>query len=115
GALKKLEDTTRDLVAALAPYGPRRLGIYDRDGIVFSQVSEFLHELVSGEPLPVPLVHGPIGPTLYTNRLIFGREAVEIRGAGHSHFAGMFGLKEYPATTKPGLLGGLLAAPMELV
>ncbi|MCE4226360.1 VirB4 family type IV secretion/conjugal transfer ATPase [Methylobacterium sp. C25] len=115
GALKKLEDATRDVVAALAPYGPSRLGLYERDGVVFSQVSEFLHELVSGEPLPVPLIHGPIGPALYTNRLIFGREAIEIRGAGRSHFAGMFGLKEYPATTRPGLLDGLLAAPMELV
>ncbi|WHQ72932.1 VirB4 family type IV secretion/conjugal transfer ATPase [Methylorubrum extorquens] len=115
GGLKKLEDATRDLAAALAAYAPRRLGLEERAGLLFSQPAEFLHELVSGETLPVPLVNGPIGPTLYTNRLVFGREVVEIRGAGRSAFAGMFGLKEYPATTKPGLLDGLLSAPMELV
>lgn len=114
-SLKKLEDATRTVLAALNPYSPTRLGLYERDGIVFSQTAEFLHELVSGEPLPVPLVHGPIGPLLYTNRLIFGRETVEIRGADASRYAGMFGLKEYPASTKPGLLNGLLSAPMELV
>ena len=114
-SLKKLEDATRDAVAALAAYGPRRLGFEDRDGIAFSEPTAFLHELVSGECLPMPLVQGPIGPALYTNRLIFGREAVEIRSPGRSTYAGLFGLKEYPATTKPGLLDGLLAAPMELV
>lgn len=114
-ALKKLEDATRDLVAALSAYEPRRLGLEERDGIIFSQTAEFLHELVSGEALPVPLVRGSIGPTLYTNRLVFGREVLEIRSAGRSAFAGMFGLKEYPATTKPGLLDPLLSAPMELI
>lgn len=115
GALKKLEDAGRDVVSALGEYAPRRLGLEDRNGVVFSEVSEFLHELVSGEKLPVPLVRGPIGPALYSNRVIFGREAVEIRGAGQSRFAGMFGLKEYPAATRPGLLNALLAAPMEIV
>lgn len=115
GGLKKLEDATRDLKTALAAYGPRRLGLEERAGLLFSQPAEFLHELVSGENLPIPLVDGPIGPTLYTNRLIFGREVVEIRGPGRSTFVGMFGLKEYPAVTKPGLLDGLLSAPMELV
>lgn len=114
-ALKKLEDVTRDAMAALDRYGPRRLGLEDRSGIVFSETTEFLHELVSGERFPMPLVHGPIGPALYTNRLIFGREAVEIRGAGRSRYAGMFALKEYPASTRPGLLNGLLSAPFELV
>ncbi len=113
--LKKLEDATRTVIAALSAYGPSRLDLVERDGIVFSQTAEFLHELVSAEALPVPLVHGPIGPLLYSNRLIFGRETVEIRGAGASRYAGLFRLKEYPASTKPGLLNGLLCAPMELV
>ena len=50
---------------------------------------------------------------LYTNRLIFGREALEIRGAGGSRYAGMLGLKEYPASTKPGMFDGLLSLPFE--
>lgn len=113
--LKKLEDVTRDVLAALDRYGPRQLGIRYDKGIIFSEITELLHELVSGERLPMPLVRGSIGPALYTNRLIFGREAVEIRGSGSSRYAGMFGLKEYPASTKPGILDSLLSAPFELV
>jgi type IV secretion system protein VirB4 len=114
-ALKKLEDVTRDIVAALGRYGPRRLSLYDRSGLVFSEPIEFLHRIVSGEQLPMPLVQGPIGPALYTNRVIFGREALEIRGPSGSRFAGMLGLKEYPAATRPGLFDALLSLPFELV
>ena len=114
-ALKKLEDVARDLIAALERYGPHRLTLYQREGLVFSEPMEFLHELIAGERLPMPLVHGPIGPALYTNRLIFGREALEIRGAGGSRYAGMLGLKEYPASTKPGMFDDLLSLPFELI
>ena len=114
-ALKKLEDVARDLIAALERYGPHRLTLYQREGLVFSEPMEFLHELIAGERLPMPLVHGPIGPALYTNRLIFGREALEIRGAGGSRYAGMLGLKEYPSSTKPGMFDGLLSLPFELI
>ena len=76
---------------------------------------ELLHAVASGEWMPMPLPQGPIGPALYTNRIIFGREALEIRSAGGSRFAGMFGIKEYPASTRPGLLSALLSAPFELI
>ncbi|UGY11758.1 VirB4 family type IV secretion/conjugal transfer ATPase (plasmid) [Bradyrhizobium septentrionale] len=114
-ALKRLNDATRDMVAALERYGAHALGLAERDGITFSEPMELLHAVASGEWMPMPLPQGPIGPALYSNRVIFGREAIEIRSAGGSRFAGMFGLKEYPASTRPGLLNALLSAPFELV
>jgi type IV secretion system protein VirB4 len=113
--LKRLDDATRDVVAALERYGAQSLGLVERNGIVFSEPMELLHAVTSGEWMPMPLPQGPIGPALYSNRVIFGREAIEIRGAGGSRFSGMFGLKEYPASTRPGLLNALLSAPFELV
>lgn len=114
-ALKRLDDATRDIVAALDRYGARAVGLAERGGIIFSEPMELLHALVSGEWMPMPLPQGPIGPALYSNRIIFGREALEIRSAGGSRFAGMFGLKEYPASTRPGLLNTLLSAPFDLI
>jgi len=70
---------------------------------------------VSNEDLPTALPAGRIGPAVYTNRVIFGREPIEVRAAGGSLYAGMFGLKEYPASTKPGMLNGLLSASFEFV
>ncbi|MBM3579029.1 MAG: VirB4 family type IV secretion/conjugal transfer ATPase [Alphaproteobacteria bacterium] len=114
-ALKRLGDATRDIVAALERYGARPLGLIEHKALVFSEPMELLHALISGEWLPMPLPQGQIGAALYTNRVIFGREALEIRRSGDSRFAGMFGIKEYPASTKPGLLNGLLSLPFELV
>jgi type IV secretion system protein VirB4 len=39
-ALKRLDDATRDVVAALERYGARAVGLVDRDGIVFSEAME---------------------------------------------------------------------------
>jgi type IV secretion system protein VirB4 len=113
--LKRLEDATRDVVAHLERYGPRVLGLTERNEVIFSEPMAVLHALASGEWLPMPLPDGRIGPALYTNRVIFGREAFEIRSAGRSRYGGMFGIKEYPATTRPGLLNGLLSAPFEFI
>jgi type IV secretion system protein VirB4 len=114
-ALKRLNDAARDLIAALERNGARIVGLVERDGIVFSEAMELLHGVASGEWIPTPLPQGPIGPALYSNRIIFGREALEIRCAGGSRYAGMFGTKEYPASTRPGLLNALLSAPFELI
>jgi type IV secretion system protein VirB4 len=71
--------------------------------------------VLAGEPARVPLVRGHLGEALYASRLIFGREALEIRDAATARYAAMLGVKEYPATTRPGLWDGLLSAPFPLV
>lgn len=113
--IKRLEDAGRDLSQHLGRYGVRRLGLYQRDGLWFSEPLEMIKLILSGQPEPVPLLRGHLGAALYDRRLIFGREALEIRGAAKVGFGGMFGLKEYPATTRPGLWNALLAAPFAFV
>lgn len=113
-SLKRLGDVSRDVMAALDRYGPRILSLVDRGGLLFSEPMEMLQRLISGEHVDMPLPQGIIASSLCLVRPIFGREAIEIRGPGSSRFAGMFGLKEYPATTRPGMLNGILSAPFEL-
>lgn len=114
-ALKHLVDVTTDVSAGLARFAPRILSIYERDGIVFSEPSEVLHQLVGGRREPIPLTEGRISSAIYSDRVIIGRETVEIRHEAASRFAGMFGFKEYPARTRIGMLDGLLTAPFELI
>src|SRR3954470_5196962 len=114
-AIERLEDVSRNVAAALERYGPRVLRLVERRGIVFSEPMEMLQRLISGEHVDMPLVQGVIASALCLVRPIFGREAIELRGPGSSRFAGIFGLKEYPATTRPGMLNGILAAPFELM
>lgn len=113
--LKVLQDAGRDLRQYLARYAPRPLGLYERAGLQFSRPLELLRLILSGRPEPVPLSRGHLGAALYVDRLIFGREALEIRGAVDQRYGAIFGVKEYPATTRPGLWDGLLSAPFALV
>ncbi|ANL69967.1 type IV secretion system TrbE/VirB4 family domain-containing protein (plasmid) [Rhizobium phaseoli] len=114
-ALKHLRDRVADLVAGLQRFEPRLLSLHEQDGILFSEPSEVLHQLVGGRQEPIALTEGRISSAIYSDRVIFGRETVEIRHEADSRYAGMFGLKEYPATTRSGMLDAILTAPFELI
>ena len=58
-AIKRLEDVSRNVVAALERYGPRVLRLVERRGIIFSEPMEMLQRLISGEHVEMPLVQGP--------------------------------------------------------
>lgn len=114
-SIRTLEDKGRDLLQYLGRYGVRPIGLYERNGLSFSEPMELLHLVLTGREQRMPLVRGHLGNALYASRLIFGREALEIREPGEEKFAGIFGIKEYPATTRPGLWDGLLKAPYPFV
>ena len=112
--LRALTETTDSLLASLSDYGLRRLGIREERGVAFSEIGEVLRLILMGDRLKVPLVDGHLGAAIYTNRVIIGRETVEIRRDGGSTFAAMFGMREYPSSTRPGVFDGLLSAPYRL-
>ena len=114
-ALKLLRDKVADVTAGLKRFEPRQLSLYEHEGILFSEQSEVLHQIVGGRREPIPLTEGRISSAIYSDRVIFGRETVEIRHEADSRYAGMFGFKEYPATTRSGMLDGILTAPFELI
>ena len=99
----------------LSAYGAHQLALREANGIMFSELAEALRLVLTGEHLPVPLVNGHLGGAIYTDRVIVGREAIEIRSPGGSTFAAAFGLREYPASTWPGMLDAVLAAPYSCV
>lgn len=113
-ALKYLSDATVEISAGLKRFEPRILSIQARNGLLFSEPSEVLHQLVGGRREPVPLTEGRVSSAIYSDRVIVARETVEVRHEGSSRFAGMFGFKEYPARSRPGMFDGLLTVPYEL-
>ena len=114
-AVRRLQDAGRDLAQYLSRYGVRTLGLYERDGAWFSEPLEMLRLVLTGRRERVPLIRGHLGAAIYSARVIFGREALEIRDAADARFAGIFGVKEYPAVTRPGLWNGLLSARFAFV
>lgn len=114
-ALRRLEEAGRDLEQHLHRYGPRRLGVVEREGLWFSETLEALRLVLTGRPGAAPLVRGHLGEALYTARVIFGRETLELRDVCDTRFGGVLAIKEYPAATRPGQWNALLTAPFGFV
>ncbi|MGA2951134.1 MAG: VirB4 family type IV secretion system protein [Caulobacteraceae bacterium] len=112
-ALHAVRDT---FVSALAPYGPRALGLADGAGGVRSEIAEFLAMLANGVPRHVLAPSGDMGQALAQRRLAFGLDTVEFGPtAGEpARFGAMISLKDYPARSRPGMLDGVMRLPFEL-
>ncbi|MDQ1159602.1 type IV secretion system protein VirB4 [Sphingomonas sp. SORGH_AS 950] len=114
-ALKIMADKCRDFEKLLAQVSPEPLSIYSRNGVLFSQPMEVLHFILTGDRIRVPLLNGRLGQALYTSRIVFGREAAEIRLPHTSHYLGMFGIREYVASTRTGQFNSLLTLDFPFV
>lgn len=113
--LSRLETVAQDLQRLLEAWKPNRLALRPHGGGHASELMSVLAILLTGREACAPLVCGHLGEALIPARLIFGREAVEIRGSGDRSYAALLGLKAYPASTWPGAWDALLAAPFPLV
>ncbi|EKY29715.1 type IV secretion/conjugal transfer ATPase, VirB4 family [Brevundimonas diminuta 470-4] len=113
--IKRLEDAARDLEQYLGRYAPRRLGLYQHGDIWCSEPMELVRLVLTGRPGRVPIVYGHLGSAVHTVRVIFGREILELRDVDGGRYAGVLAIKEYPASTRPGLWNALLSAPFGFV
>ncbi len=113
--LRDLGQASEQLLAALAPYGARRLSAYDAAGGPGSEVLEFLSTLYNDEERPVRLPQGDLGQYLPYRRVSFGLDAAGLSASGHGgkRFVGMVSVKDYPGQTTPGMLDGLMRLPFE--
>jgi type IV secretion system protein VirB4 len=93
----------------LAEYRPARLGLTERNGLVFSEIAEEIAFAVTGLWRPVPLSTGPLVQVL-SEEVKSGGEAIEIRHAGFSTFAACLGWQHYAYRTSSLLFAQLLAA-----
>ncbi|GEM73209.1 MULTISPECIES: VirB4 family type IV secretion/conjugal transfer ATPase [Sphingomonas] len=114
-AMKIMADKCRDFEKLLAQITPEPLSIYEHNGVLFSQPMEVLHFVLTGDRIRIPVLNGRLGQALYTSRIVFGREAAEIRLPHKSHYLGMFGVREYVASTRTGQFNDLLSLDFPFV
>jgi type IV secretion system protein VirB4 len=113
--VERINNLAKEVGKNLSRYEPERLGTYEHNGYMFSEVLEFFSFLVNGYEQRMPLLRSDIRETLLTARPLFGREALEFRAPDRSSVAAILGIKEYPRPTVPGLFNELLRAPYEFV
>ena len=113
--LRTLEDVWQVVASSLEEYGVQRLGLRQQGEVVFSEIAEALRLIITCRQMPVPLVSGSLGASIYTDRVICGKRGFEIRTPGGSTVGTIFSFREYPARTRPGMLNTLLSADFPLV
>ena len=117
-AKRELRDTVGNYCKEMASYGARVLGCVMREGVVCTEIGEFLALLLNGgTPLSRALPRMGLDEYLPTKRITFGKKALEFRGATQSEtrFGGMLSIREYLAYTGAGMLDGLLRVPHEMI
>ena len=98
------------LMTELAAYRPRRLGVREARGRLFSEIAEAILFAMTGVWRPVGMPAGRRLSSIFSERIIIGRETIEIRGPGRSAYAACFGMLEYPQRTPPGIFDAFLAS-----
>jgi type IV secretion system protein VirB4 len=105
--LERLDTVCALLQAKLRDYLPTRLGVRRVGHAWFSAMAEALVFAMTGIWRPIGLTTGPLKNAMFSERIIVGREAIEIRTPGWSAYGAIFGVKEYPTATWPGMFGAL--------
>ncbi|MCD8339473.1 MAG: hypothetical protein LUC43_04645 [Burkholderiales bacterium] len=103
------EKTFRLLVNALADYGPRRLGEYEKDGEFFSELLGFLNYLLIGYWQPVRVPHCALQYALGNCHVFFSHDIIQFDTLSGSNFAQCIEVKDYQLEeTNPALMDSLL-------
>ncbi|MGH7211394.1 MAG: type IV secretion system protein VirB4, partial [Acetobacteraceae bacterium] len=113
--LRALEDVWHVVTNGLEAYGVRRLGLREKNEVLFTEIGEALRLMITCRWMPVPMVNGSLGASIYTDRVICGKRGFEVRAPAESSVGTLFSFREYPAKTRPGMLDTLLNADFPLV
>ncbi len=115
-AHKELTEASFRVLASLRDYGARLLTVRETEEGLFSEPMEFLGKIVNcGVSQPVQVTPADISHNLLSQRMYFGKRAIEMRGLTKTRYAALISIKEYASATAAGVLDAFLQLPMELI
>lgn len=120
-SIRKTNEYASQIEASLRRYDIEALGVYEIDGIQFSEIQEFIGFLANGVWEKSPVTKSAIKYSLLTSHMAFGTESVEIRNPTQTRYAGCLditaqsGVSAYPSRTDPGMLNGLMYLGFEYI
>lgn len=116
-AYTEIAEVRDRIINSLSAYHPKVLGIYEKEGVFYSEILEFLGMIVNGlNTQKYFLPAFDIDKYIQTSRLYFGRNYIEaLNPKGEKRFISMISLKNYRPTTHAGILDGFLHMPFEFL
>lgn len=113
--LQELSAISNRFQTNLKDYGARLLGLKEGRAGTESELAEFLSFLLNLEEQSILLPGQGLDEYLPNKRLIFGRDAFEIRGIQGRKLGAILSIKEYPDHTQVGMLDRFLEIPVEFI
>jgi type IV secretion system protein VirB4 len=117
-AKRIIKDIGNIVEASLKAYDIEALGVYEENGVKYSQIAELFAFLVNGVWQKMPLLKCPINSYIQTSRIFIGNEVIEYHfPEGNNLLAASLDIKgnDYPDITEPGHLNSLLYEEYEYV
>ena len=113
-AHKKLSQLVAAIVKDTKDHGAKLLGIYDWEGVIYSEPMRFFGKIVNLYEERYPLSANDISNDLASHKVAFGDRELEVVGYKNKNFAAMLSLKEYfEASTTA--LDRILQLPCEFI
>jgi type IV secretion system protein VirB4 len=113
---KELVEVSFRVMASFRDYGAKQLTVVETPAGLFSEPLEFLGKIVNcGLTQPMQVTPGDISHNLITQRMYFGKRAIEMRGLTKTRYAALVSIKEYASATAAGVMDAFLQLPMEFI
>ncbi|HEY8096970.1 MAG TPA: hypothetical protein VIE65_12885 [Methylobacter sp.] len=113
--IEKLEGAAEQTKRTLKEFDLTRMGMYEKEGVVYSQFKDFLGFMVNGEWVELPLTKKPMHKQVAYAKNAFRGEYRSITTAKGRKYAAYFDLVDYPEEYDTGALDKLLFANFEFV
>ncbi len=110
----RLTEAVGGILLSLKGYSAKRLEVYEKDGIHYSEPLEFFNKIVNLSSEHLPLKESSMAEKLTENKVAFGFNACEIRNRDSLRFGGIFSVKEYNGLSDIAL-AELFNLPVEIV
>lgn len=111
---EKIDAVTADIIENLAEFGASRLGLYERDGVFYSEICEFLEKLINLGDRPMPVAEEDLSTYLTQGEITFGFNAMEVRLDERRRFASLLTIKEHKEASLDAI-DIFLQTPMEFI
>ena len=112
---RRLNEVVENLLRDLEPYGAKRLGLYEEQGVFYSEQFRFLEQLINLVDRPMPVAMEDLSTYLTAGDVTFSYNAMEVRTfEGRRRFGTIITLKEYKEASLKAI-DKFLLLPMEFI
>ncbi len=96
---KKLSGVTSEIIKELEIFGARKLNLFKRDGVYYSELMSFASKLMNLRQEDIPMQTADLSSVLPTHKVSFQYNTVLVEGATGKHFGAIFSVKDYREVT----------------